>query len=118
VSEIDELRARQEALETANDTLHEAFRGVDGDAHTALEVARQNTRLMTALRATQLEHGRVIAGLVTDVTDLKTGVSGLKTDVTDLKTDVTDLKTDVSGLKTDMADLKTGLAEVLRRLPG
>jgi cell division protein FtsB len=97
VSEIDELRARQEALEAANDTLHEAFRGVDGDAHTALEVARQNTRLMTALRATQLEHGRVIAGLVTDVTDLKT---------------------DVSGLKTDMADLKTGLAEVLRRLPG
>jgi cell division protein FtsB len=103
VSELDVLRARQEALETANDTLHEAFRSVDGDAHTALEVARQNIKLITALRATQLEHGRAIAGLVTDVTELKT--------------DVTELKTDVAELKTNMGVLTEGMAEVLRRLP-
>jgi cell division protein FtsB len=110
VSEIDVLRARQEALETANDTLHEAFRSVDGDAHTALEVARQNIKLITALRATQLEHGRAIAGLVTDVSELKT-------DVADLKTDVADLKTDVADLKTGLGVLTEGIGEVLRRLP-
>ena len=104
MTEIDMLRAQQEALEMANETLHEAFRGIDGDAHTALEVAKQNVRLMTVLRATQLEHGKVIAGLVTDVTDLKG--------------DVAELKGDVAEIKGDVAEIKNGLAEVLRRLPG
>lgn len=97
------LRARQEALEAANDSLHEAFRSVHGDAHTALEVARQNIKLITVLRATQLEHGRAIAGLVTDVAELKT--------------DVSELKTDVSELKTGLGVLTEGIGEVLRRLP-
>jgi hypothetical protein len=100
VTDLHELRARQEALETANGTLHEAFRSVDGDAHTALEVARQNIKLITALRATQLEQGQVIAALATDVVELKGDVAGLKGDLADFK-----------------GEVREGLAEVLRRLP-
>jgi len=103
VTELDVLRARQEALETANETLHEVFRTVDGDAHTALEVAKQNVKLMTALRATQLEHGRAIAGLITEITELKAEVGTVNGGVAELKEGV--------------AELKEGLAEVLRRLP-
>lgn len=102
--ELEQLRARQEALETANDTLHEAFRTVDGDAHTALEVAKQNVRLMTTLRATQLEHGHVLGAVTTEVAELRS--------------DVSELKGDVSELKDGVSELKSGLAEVLRRLPG
>jgi chromosome segregation ATPase len=138
VTELDEIRARMEALERANETLHVAFRGVDGDAHEALAVAMTNVKLMTTLRATQLEHGRALGGLVTQVVDLrrdvedlqggladigtdvsllKIQVAGVTTGLTDLKTDVNGVKTDVADLKTDAAEIKTSLAEVLRRLP-
>ena len=90
-------------MSIAHDGLWQAFRNLDGDAHTALATARHNVSLMTALRASQLEHGEAIAGLVTDVTDLKV-------DVAVLKVDVAEVKSDVAGLRSDMA-------EVLRRLP-
>jgi hypothetical protein len=100
VSELEVLRARQEALEASNEGLREWLRGVDADAHAALDVARQNVKLMTALRATQLEHGKAIGGLVTEV-------AGVKADLAEFKAEFTEFKTEV----------KDGFAEVLRRLP-
>jgi hypothetical protein len=108
------LRARQEALETANETLHEAFRAVDGDAHTALEVARQNVKLMTALRTTQLEHGEAIGGIASEVVALKDDVGRLKDDVGTLKGELRD---ELGTMQGDVGEIKAGLAEVLRRLP-
>lgn len=57
MSTLEELQAQVETIGTEQETLHEAFRQVDGDAHSALAIARQNVKLMTTLRATQLEHG-------------------------------------------------------------
>lgn len=142
VTQLDELHARQEALEIANTSLHETFGKVDGDAHHALELARQNVKLMSAIRATQLEHGAAIGGLVEESVrlrmrfdDMRSDIAGLKAhmndrfsmvtsdidmlkgDVGELKGDVGELKGDVATLKSDVGELKVGLAEVLRRLP-
>jgi hypothetical protein len=102
VTEINTLRARQEALETSTETLYEMSRVVRGNAHTALDLARQNVKLLIVLRATQLEHGRILAGLVADLAELK---------------DCVGARGDVAGLKDDVGQIKSGLAEVIRRLP-
>jgi chromosome segregation ATPase len=145
MTELDELRARQEALEAANEELHEAFRQVDGDSHEALTVAKSNIKLMVALRATQLEHGRVLSGVVTDVAGLKTSVATLDAKVgqldakvghldakvghldakvgqldakvgrLDAKIDTVDAKAE--GLTTAVIGLHDMVSEVLRRLP-
>jgi phage shock protein A len=128
VPDLHDLSARQEALETANETLHEVFKTVDGDAHQALTVAKQNIKLIIALRGTQLAHGEVIAGLVTEVADLKVEVADVKTEIAELKVEVGELKvevgelkaevlTGVTDVKADVGELKVGVAEVLRRLP-
>jgi hypothetical protein len=125
VTDLDELRARHEARETANDTFMKAFRSLDGDAHTALEVARQNVKLMTTLRVTQLEHGGAIAGLVTEVRWVKDDIAEVKADMAALRSEVkadmaalrSEVKADVAELRSDVGEIKVGLAEVLRRLP-
>jgi len=54
-----------------NDLRYEAFRRTRSDARIALDLARQNRELTITLRATQLEHGRAIAGLAPDLAEIR-----------------------------------------------
>ncbi len=58
----------------------------------------------------------MLAGMQTDIHDLKTDVHDLTTDVQGLKTDVQGLKTDVGTLKTDVQDLKSDVLKINVRL--
>lgn len=58
--EIAQLRADMEALQNQQEMISDAFRQVDGEAHQALAVAKSNIKLMSTLRATQLEHSQVL----------------------------------------------------------
>jgi ABC-type transporter Mla subunit MlaD len=75
VTELDQLRAHQEALETTTEALQGAFRRAYGSAGMTVDLARQIIKLITTLRATQLEHGQVIAALAADVAELKEGLA-------------------------------------------
>ena len=75
-SSIEELRARLETLASQQEAFQQAYHTVDGDAHMALVIARQNVRLMEAFRATQLEHGQAIAELGDAVTELGGAMTG------------------------------------------
>lgn len=86
-----DLRARVEQLEQDREALYAAFRAVDGEFHEAIARHRADRSLLAALRQTQIEHGYVLTGLVTEVAGTKADVAGLKTDVGGLKTDVAGL---------------------------
>lgn len=66
--EIAQLRADMEALQTDQEMLNDAFRQIDGEAHQALTIAKSNIKLMSTLRATQLEHSQALEDLNTRVT--------------------------------------------------
>jgi outer membrane murein-binding lipoprotein Lpp len=87
-----DLRGRVEQLEADRDNLYVTFRAVDGEFHEALARHRADRTLMSALRATQIEQGEVLGGLVVQMTDVQADVTELKTDVTELKSDVTELR--------------------------
>jgi chromosome segregation ATPase len=133
-AELPSLRA--EAVET-----RALAAGADRDVADVRSELRGHTRLLTALRETQVEHYHhhkadtaalkagmarlreelqtAVTWITADVSEVKTDVRGLKTDVrglqadmSQLKTDVSGLKTDVSGLKTDVSGLKTDMSEI------
>jgi chromosome segregation ATPase len=112
VTDLNFLSARQEALETSNETLREGFRTLDGDAHTALEVAKQNIKLMTALRATQLAHGEAIASLVTEVADVRSEVADVRAEVAGVRSEVADVRAEVAGVRSEVADVRAEVAGV------
>jgi chromosome segregation ATPase len=123
---MEELEGRVTALEVQMRNVRQdaaAARvlagGADRDVSTLTAKVDANTRLMEALRETQVEDHAAIAdlkrdisGLKGDVSGLKGDVSGLKGDVSGLKIDVSDLKSDVSGLKGDVFDLKGDVSEL------
>lgn len=106
------LEARVDQLEADRENLYATFRAVDGEFHEAIARHRVDRKLILALRTTQIEHGRVLAGLVKGQSRLEAEVAGLKTDVAALTTDVAGLRTDMFGLRTDAADVKGSLGRL------
>jgi uncharacterized protein (UPF0335 family) len=76
---------------------------------TVQELARQTAEQFRAIneRLDRLE---------TDVAGLKTDMVEVKADVAGLKTDMAEVKADVAGLKTDMAEVKSEQTQTNRRL--
>jgi hypothetical protein len=61
----------------------------DRDVSEFKQTLNAHTKVLNAVRETQIEHGQDIAGLKIDVSGLKIDVSGLKTEVADLRADMT-----------------------------
>ncbi len=79
---------------------------------TVQELARQTAEQFRAIneRLDRLETD--VAGLKTDMVEVKADVAELKTDMVEVKADVAGLKTDMAEVKADVAGLKTDMAEV------
>lgn len=78
---------------------------------------------VTTIQETQVEHGKAIDGLRTDVGGLQTAVTGLGMQFNGLRTEVTGLRTELNGLRTELrtevSDLRETQAEhgrILHRL--
>ncbi|MFI7540816.1 hypothetical protein [Actinoplanes sp. NPDC049599] len=103
--------------------------GADHDVAEVRSELRSHTRMLNALRETQVAHYNEhkadaaelkadVAQIKTDVTGLKADVAGLKIDMTGIKADMTGIKADVSGLKSDMTAVKAGMARIVGLLEG
>ena len=96
--------------------------GADQDVADVRSELRAHTRMLTALRETQVahynEHKADAAELKADVGQIKADVSGLKTDMAGLKTDMAGLTADMFVLKTDVSELKAGMARIVGLLEG
>ncbi|MDS0137999.1 MULTISPECIES: hypothetical protein [unclassified Amycolatopsis] len=113
MASLEDLEARVTALEeqvqyTRQDAA--AARILAGTADRDVSEFKQtlngHTKVLNAIRETQIEHGQDISGLKTDVT-------GLKTDVTDLKTDVTDLRAE---MRSGFTKINVGMEQMSRLL--
>jgi outer membrane murein-binding lipoprotein Lpp len=113
MASMEELEGRVTALEVQMRNVRQdaaAARvlagGADRDVSALAAKVDANTRLLEALRETQVEDHAAIVDLKGDVASLKGDVGGLKGDVGGLKGDVGGLKSDVGGLKSDVGGLK------------
>ena len=82
--------------------------GADQDVADVRSELRAHTRMLNALRETQVAH----------YNEHKADAAELKTDVGQIKTDVTGLKTDVGQIKTDVSELIAGMAHIVGLLEG
>jgi hypothetical protein len=119
MASMEELEGRVTALEVQMRNVRQdaaAARvlagGADRDVSALAAKVDANTRLLEALRETQVEDHAAIVDLKGDVASLKGDVGGLKSDVGGLKSDVGGLKGDVGGLKGDVADVRRDVAEL------
>jgi hypothetical protein len=119
MASMEELEGRVTALEVQMRNVRQdaaAARvlagGADRDVSALAAKVDANTRLLEALRETQVEDHAAIVDLKGDVASLKGDVGGLKSDVGGLKGDVGGLKGDVGGLKGDVADVRRDVAEL------
>jgi chromosome segregation ATPase len=95
--------------------------GADRDVATLTARMDAQTRLMEALRQTQVEDHAVIAELRRDVAGLKGDVGGLRDDVGGLKADMAEVKGDIGEFKVGFVNLARGqevIVELLRRRNG
>jgi chromosome segregation ATPase len=117
VSSFDEHERRLAAVEAELPLLRsEAIAtralaaGADQDVADVRSELRAHTRMLTALRETQVAHYNEHKA---DAAELKADVGQIKADVSGLKTDVAGLTADMFGLKTDVSDLKAGMARIV-----
>jgi uncharacterized protein involved in exopolysaccharide biosynthesis len=90
-AQVTELR------EQVTDT-HMLAAHADRDVAEFRQELRAQTRLITALRETQVEHSN-------DTAELKTDVAVLKVDVADLKVDVAEIKGGIGNIVTMLTEL-------------
>ncbi|MGH3801788.1 MAG: hypothetical protein ACRDTD_16980, partial [Pseudonocardiaceae bacterium] len=100
ILEREVVRLREQVALTTSDA--DAARvlaaGADHDVSEVRAELRAHTQALNALRETQLEQGRAIAGLGQQVTGLGQQVTGLDQKVTGLDQKVTGLDQKVTGL--------------------
>jgi hypothetical protein len=128
MASMEELEGRVTALEVQMRNVRQdaaAARvlagGADRDVSALAAKVDANTRLLEALRETQVEDHAAIVDLKGDVASLKGDVGGLKGDVGGLKGDVADVRRDVAELKVGFVNLARGqemIVELLRRRNG
>jgi hypothetical protein len=121
MASMEELEGRVTALEVQMRNVRQdaaAARvlagGADRDVSTLAAKVDANTRLLEALRETQVEDHAAIV-------DLKGDVASLKGDVGGLKGDVAEVRRDVAELKVGFVNLARGqemIVELLRRRNG
>ena len=137
MSQPDSLREEFESFRDSTDQRLRAterelreVRTLAEENDVELATAKANTRLIQALRETQLEqertleeHGELLrqheqhlALLSASYVGLEGDVADLKSDVADLKSDVGTLTSDVATIKADVDDLKGNVAGILRIL--
>jgi outer membrane murein-binding lipoprotein Lpp len=121
MASMEELEGRVTALEVQMRNVRQdaaAARvlagGADRDVSALAAKVDANTRLLEALRETQVEDHAAIVDLKGDVASLKGDVGGLKSDVGGLKGDVGGLKGDVADVRRDVAELKVGFVNLAR----
>lgn len=86
------LEARVDALEPRVDALESEVRQMRADWK---EVHQAQTRVLNALRKTQVEHGKAIDGLRTDVDGLRTEFDGLRTEFAEMRTEFAEFRDEV-----------------------
>jgi chromosome segregation ATPase len=128
MASMEELEGRVTALEVQMRNVRQdaaAARvlagGADRDVSALAAKVDANTRLLEALRETQVEDHAAIVDLKGDVASLKGDVGGLKGDVGGLKGDVAEVRRDVAELKVGFVNLARGqemIVELLRRRNG
>ena len=128
--EFESFRDRTDQRLRATERELREVRTLAEENDVELATAKANTRLIQALRETQLEqertleeHGELLrqheqhlALLSASYVGLEGDVADLKSDVADLKSDVGTLTSDVATIKTDVDDLKGNVAGILRIL--
>ena len=135
--EFESFRDRTDQRLRATERELREVRTLAEENDVELATAKANTRLIQALRETQLEqertleeHGELLrqheqhlallsasyVGLEGDVADLKSDVGTLTSDVGTLTSDVGTLTSDVATIKADVDDLTGNVAGILRIL--
>jgi len=88
--------------------------GADRDVADYRAEMRSQTRLLNALRETQVEQAADISGMKTDINEMRADINEMKTDINEMradisgtKTDINEMRADISGTKTDINGIKT-----------
>ena len=105
MSEMDEMRRRQDTFDMRLTTLEEKV-----DAEANLRAAMNED--ISDIKVEQHAQRRLLQAVAVTQSEHTARLVGLETDVAVLKTDVAVLKTDVAVLKTDMAQVKSTLGNV------
>ena len=94
--------------------------GADRDVADYRAEMRSQTRLLNALRETQVEQAADISGMKTDINEMRADINEMKTDINEMRADISGTKTDINGIKTvqeehgsALGELRTGMTHII-----
>ncbi len=76
------------------------------------DVAASLTGKIDAVAAVQVEHGKHIAQLQSDMTEVKADLSSVKADLSSVKVELSSVKVELSSVKVELSSVKTSLSSV------
>jgi hypothetical protein len=116
MTDHDDLEARVTALEEqALHTRHDVAAarilagGADRDVADFKQKLIGHTKVLNALRETQLEHGQ---RLDTVEREVREGFAETKADIADVKAEVTETKVDVANIKNTLTTVNIGMGQI------
>ncbi len=76
------------------------------------DVAASLTGKIDAVAAVQVEHGKHIAQLQSDMTEVKADLSSVKADLSSVKVELSSVKVELSSVKVELSSVKVELSSV------